>query len=149
MANIADLIEGFILQKLAGQDDAIIIFRRNELAESIDCAPSQISYVLNTRFTVERGFIVESRRGLGGFVRIARVPLKHYQECLGEKTAVAEKITIEQALGLLNKLRQRQLMTEREYHLMEFFIPRLFEQVDPASRFEVLQDLLAFWQEHL
>ncbi|MCQ2361553.1 MAG: CtsR family transcriptional regulator [Acidaminococcaceae bacterium] len=70
MKNIADNIENFILNELMQEAEALV--QRNELAETLNCAPSQISYVISTRFTPERGFVVESRRGSGGFVRIVR-----------------------------------------------------------------------------
>ena len=67
MRNLADAIENFIIgELLRDQEDALLV-QRNELAERLSCAPSQISYVLSTRFTPERGFLVESRRGSGGF----------------------------------------------------------------------------------
>ena len=73
MRNLADAIENFIIgELLRDQEDALLV-QRNELAERLRCAPSQISYVLSTRFTPERGFLVESRRGSGGFVRIVRM----------------------------------------------------------------------------
>ena len=63
--NKADTIEEYILQRLKQNADKQIELKRTALADEISCAPSQISYVLSTRFTTERGFIVESRRGLG------------------------------------------------------------------------------------
>ena len=69
MGNLADYIDKFILLRLSGQQDNSIVVNRNDLAQELDCAPSQISYVVNTRFTGTRGFIVESRRGSGGFIR--------------------------------------------------------------------------------
>ena len=62
MSNIADLIESYILRQLAAQEDGHVELRRTEIADKISCAPSQISYVLSTRFTPARGFRVESRR---------------------------------------------------------------------------------------
>ena len=69
MASISDIIEKFILDNL-GESDEIDI-SRNELANFFSCAPSQINYVLETRFTVDRGFVKESKRGGGGFVIIS------------------------------------------------------------------------------
>lgn len=71
MALLADRIEKLILDKLFEEEN--LILRRNELAEELDCAPSQISYVLSTRFSNDKGFNVESRRGLGGFIRITKI----------------------------------------------------------------------------
>lgn len=68
---IADIIEEMILQQLAMTES--ILISRNQLAQELACAPSQISYVLQSRFSEERGFICQSRRGSGGFVRIGRL----------------------------------------------------------------------------
>ncbi len=75
MGNLADAIEKFILLRLSGRQDNTVVVNRNDLAQEMACAPSQISYVVNTRFTVTRGFVVESRRGSGGFIRIVRTPI--------------------------------------------------------------------------
>ncbi len=61
--NKADIVENYILKQLADQSDGFVELSRSELADKISCAPSQISYVLSTRFTHDRGYIVESRRG--------------------------------------------------------------------------------------
>ncbi|MGN1094626.1 MAG: CtsR family transcriptional regulator [Candidatus Neoclostridium sp.] len=71
MANLSDLIEAFLLQTL-GEDDELRI-SRNELANYFSVAPSQINYVLATRFTPDRGYTVESRRGGGGGVTVVRI----------------------------------------------------------------------------
>ena len=72
MSVVADKIEKFILNKLREEQENLIL-KRNELADELDCAPSQISYVLSTRFSNERGFDVESRRGLGGYILIRKL----------------------------------------------------------------------------
>lgn len=63
MRNLADAIENFIIRQLLEDREDAVLVQRNELADKLSCAPSQISYVLSTRFTPERGFMVESRRG--------------------------------------------------------------------------------------
>ena len=65
MDKVADFIESWIIGRLRSAGNNVVIVRRNELAEELECAPSQVSYVLSTRFTVERGYLVESRRGSG------------------------------------------------------------------------------------
>ena len=74
MSKISDIIEAFILEQL--EDTEFINLSRNELASFFNCAPSQINYVLSTRFTIPRGFIVESHRGGGGYIRLARVNMQ-------------------------------------------------------------------------
>lgn len=69
--NLSNIIEAMISDMLEERDE--IEFQRNVMAQSLGCVPSQINYVLSSRFTPERGFIVESRRGGGGFIKIARI----------------------------------------------------------------------------
>jgi len=72
MARLSDIIEDFI-KKLMEEMDGVIEIQRNELANYFNCVPSQINYVIDTRFTSERGYYVESRRGGGGHIKIKRV----------------------------------------------------------------------------
>lgn len=69
---LSDSIESFI-KTLLDQDEKEVELKRNELAEYFSCAPSQINYVLATRFTPEAGYVIESQRGGGGYIRIVRV----------------------------------------------------------------------------
>ena len=71
MATISDVIENFILSTLGQNND--LNLSRNELADYFNCAPSQINYVLTTRFKLNRGFIIQSQRGGGGYIRIVRI----------------------------------------------------------------------------
>ena len=81
MKNMADAIESFIVGQLLAASKNTVMVQRNELADRLSCAPSQISYVLSTRFTPEKGYLVESRRGSGGFIRIVRIlPVEEQQE---------------------------------------------------------------------
>lgn len=66
MGNLADRIEEYLKQILEKTTEGYIVLQRSELAGEFECVPSQINYVLDTRFTVERGYLVESRRGGGG-----------------------------------------------------------------------------------
>ena len=74
MRNIADAIEQFIISELFANEQDRVDVKRSQLAEKLSCAPSQITYTLTTRFTPERGYEVESKRGNGGFIRIIRLP---------------------------------------------------------------------------
>lgn len=74
MARLSDIIEIFIKQMMEEMDGSIEI-QRNELANKFNCVPSQINYVIDTRFSTERGYYVESKRGGGGHIKIRRVNL--------------------------------------------------------------------------
>lgn len=115
MKNLADIIESFIMSELLhGEEDNTILVQRNELAERLSCAPSQISYVLSTRFTPERGFIVESRRGSGGFVRIVRMEPKEQQLAKEKVEPTSEE--------LVEHLESKSLVTLREAALLKYML---------------------------
>lgn len=111
MKNLADAIEEFIIRELLQDSEDSLLVQRNELAERLSCAPSQISYVLSTRFTPERGYMVESRRGSGGFVRIVRVVPQ--QEKPKRELGAAE---------LVQHLAAQRLITQRERKLLEYML---------------------------
>ncbi|NBK77091.1 CtsR family transcriptional regulator [bacterium D16-76] len=71
---ISDSVANYILQ-LLNETNGIAEIQRNELASFLGCVPSQINYVLTSRFTPEQGYLVESRRGGGGYIRITRLQL--------------------------------------------------------------------------
>lgn len=117
MQNISDIIEQFILDQL--QDDEELNLSRNELASFFNCAPSQINYVLSTRFTNPKGFIVESRRGGGGYIKLTRVNLEKddYLERLICDT-IQDEIDFNLASQLIEGLKNRDLITERESNII-------------------------------
>ena len=141
MDKVADFIERWILKKLISDDDNVIVLRRNELAEELECAPSQISYVLSTRFTIDRGYLVESRRGSGGYVRIARVPV---QAIVFEDAArqIGPDTPVEALSQTLRRLKKHGLLTEREASLISQFYDMMHDRVGPDDRTRILRRLL-------
>ncbi len=130
MRNLADAIENFIIQEFMHDRDDALLVKRSDLAEKLSCAPSQISYVLSTRFTPERGFIVESRRGSGGFVRIVRVVPK--EEVIPEKEPTA--------LELVQHLAQKRMITAREQRLLKFILEII--DADEEQKKSILQQAI-------
>jgi transcriptional regulator CtsR len=126
MSNIADLIEAYILRQLAAQQDGTVELRRTDIADKISCAPSQISYVLSTRFTPAKGFNVESRRGLGGYIRIVQVPDSNmvYQDMLSKIDTDTPLVTVQ---SMVHYLMQHELVTTREAALIMQFVTGLYE----------------------
>ena len=102
----------------ASQERQVEIIR-SELAAFFDCVPSQINYVLTTRFTPARGFLVESQRGSGGHVRIRRIYIAE-ENTLREflLTELPSELTADQARHLCERLLSEQLISEREAGLM-------------------------------
>ena len=133
MSNIADLIEEYILRQLATQQDGKVELRRTDIADEISCAPSQISYVLNTRFTQDKGFVVESRRGLGGFIRIVQVPMQNlvYQDMLSK---IQEDTEYPMVQSMVRYLLQHQLITNREAAVVMQVVTTAYEKMEPTER---------------
>ena len=123
MAQLSDSIEQFIKELM--NEDAHIELRRNELAHHFGCAPSQINYVLATRFSVDHGYIIESRRGGGGYVRIVRMQARNQQgllEMLLER--VGNSVNEETANAIITNLEERKLATKGEAQLMRAAVSR-------------------------
>ena len=87
---ITDKIEAFILELMKQDAGDWLTIQRNELADIFGCVPSQINYVISTRFSPERGYVVESRRGGGGCVRIKHIPSTGGGEDLSTDEALVE-----------------------------------------------------------
>ena len=124
MAQLSDSIEHFIKELM--DEDTQIELRRNELAQHFGCAPSQINYVLATRFSVDHGYIIESRRGGGGFVRIVRIQTGGSGENLLQSLLrrVGNSIDEDSACAIIIHLLDRKLITPREATLMRAAISK-------------------------
>lgn len=119
MSNISDLIEKYLKDLLEQSKQDQIEIQRNELAGKFDCVPSQINYVLTTRFNLERGFMVESRRGGGGYVRIVRLPLDKKTDLVTEiNQLIGNQISQRMAEGIILRLVEEKLINTREGRLM-------------------------------
>ena len=143
MSNIADLIEAYILRQLAARQDGKVELRRTDIADEISCAPSQISYVLSTRFTQDKGFVVESRRGLGGFIRIVQVPVKNmvYQDMLER---IDKDTELPMVQSMVHYLLKHQKITHRLAALMMQVAGSVFQSPNctDEERVHLLKSLL-------
>lgn len=119
MARISDTIENFIKDMISEEEREILI-QRNELADKFSCAPSQINYVLTTRFTYEKGYVIESKRGGGGCIVIKKVTYDDKEERLNLiNNSIGESITYSNSLSILNHLRETENVTSREYEIIK------------------------------
>lgn len=119
MSSLSDKIEKY-LRNLIKQYEGEVEIKRNRLADDFNCAPSQINYVLDTRFTVERGFIIESRRGGGGYVRIIKVKLNSKNEAMKNIIKQLEgPLQPKEAKGIIKRLYENNIIRQRDRVLLE------------------------------
>ena len=115
---LSDSIEQFIKTMLT-QDEYDVELKRNELAEYFGCAPSQINYVLSTRFTPDHGYIIESRRGGGRCIRIFRMRQDtSAQLSYMRNQRIGDSIDALTASHLIQQLQERKAVTPGEAALM-------------------------------
>ncbi|KJR47836.1 Transcriptional regulator CtsR [Desulfosporosinus sp. I2] len=123
MGNLADRIEEYLKRVLEQTSEGYIILQRSELAGVFACVPSQINYVLDTRFTVERGYLVESRRGGGGYLRIVRLGLGiegEYQQVI--RQLIGEQLSRARSSALVDRLLDEEIITTREAAIIKSII---------------------------
>ena len=145
---LSDAIEQFIKTMLT-QEAPEVELKRNELAEYFNCAPSQINYVLATRVTPDHGYIIESRRGGGGYIRIFRMAQDTSEQLiylLHER--VGDSIDALAASHLVQQLRESELVTDGEAAMMNaalspqaLSLPLSAEMKD-ALRARILKNML-------
>ena len=110
---LADQIAKMIEEMLEASGGALEL-QRNEMAGRLGCVPSQISYVITSRFTPERGYIIESRRGGGGCIRIVRKQMHRDEYLMHFFCAIGEQIEENEAKAYLRNLLDQELITPRE-----------------------------------
>ncbi|MGI6512979.1 MAG: CtsR family transcriptional regulator [Syntrophomonadaceae bacterium] len=143
MRSLSDRIEKYLKVLIERSENEEVEIQRIELAETFRCAPSQITYVLATRFTASEGFITESKRGGGGFIKIRKFPL--------DENSVKTGISETQAENTLQDLKNSGFLTGREAFLLREILGR--EVLDPASdesdyvRFKILHKVMKLIKE--
>ncbi|SEK82536.1 transcriptional regulator CtsR [Alkalibacterium pelagium] len=114
---MTDIIEAYLKKVLQQQEQVEI--RRSEIAQLFDCVPSQINYVINTRFTIQKGYLVESKRGGGGYIRIIKVQVLDDLDMLNTMIEIiGDSITEKDAKSVVQKLYEDDIITKREAKLM-------------------------------
>lgn len=120
MTSISDIIEQFIKDMLKDTPDGTVDLRRNEMADFFKCAPSQINYVLSTRFTLDRGYYIESRRGGGGYIRIRRLNIDkddYIVHLLNNR--IGKSVGEPQGHAIIDDMVEQKLITQREGEIMK------------------------------
>ena len=116
---ISDVIAAYINRELDNAASGEARFRRNELAEELGCVPSQINYVITSRFTPEQGFIVDSRRGGGGYIQIRRVRyLRDAQALMHTINAIGSTLSMSAGCAILDNLSCRGVINAETARVM-------------------------------
>ena len=119
-SNLTKIIEDYLDQLLEENDEGCVSLRRKDLAERFGCVPSQINYVLRSRFAPENGFLVESQRGGHGYIRVIQLSFKNCDEEVTHLSdLVGSAITEQEARRLLVNLQNRELISPRERLIIE------------------------------
>ncbi|AIS53227.1 transcriptional regulator CtsR [Thermoanaerobacter kivui] len=121
MARLSDLIENFIKDLMEEAGKHYIEIQRNELANVFNCAPSQINYVLETRFTIDRGYIIESKRGGGGYIKIYKTSISNnWIDKIIEN--IGDSLSESKARYYIDALLDHNMITRREAALMKAIV---------------------------
>lgn len=119
MAGLSNSIERFLKDLLEDAEDGIVEIGRNDLASQFNCAPSQINYVLTTRFTPYKGYYIESRRGGSGYIKITKLTFSEVgfiDELINE--VIGKGITKDKANSIVSGLYEEKVLTKREGQLI-------------------------------
>ena len=106
-----------MIEEMLNEANGTLNLQRNEMASRLGCVPSQISYVISSRFTPERGYVIESHRGGGGCIRILRKQMGRDEYLMHFFCAIGDSIEEAEAVAYLRNLAGNDIVTEREFCL--------------------------------
>lgn len=143
MRNISDIIEHYLKEVLEMSDKSLVEIKRSEIADKFECVPSQINYVINTRFTIEKGYVVESKRGGGGFIRIMKVQTHDHAHLIDQLLSLIQsRIPQNSAEDLILRLVEEDVINKREAKIMLSVIDRSVLYLELPYRDELRARLL-------
>lgn len=114
---MSDIVAKYILEML-DESDGNAEIQRNELASNLGCVPSQINYVITSRFTPEQGYIVESRRGGGGYIRITRINTSKSTAIMHIVNSIGKRLDKVSAEIMINNMLSRSIINEETARLL-------------------------------
>ncbi|MFS0784176.1 CtsR family transcriptional regulator [Bacillus sp. 1P06AnD] len=138
MKNISDIIENYLKSVLNQSEKDIVMIKRSEIADKFQCVPSQINYVINTRFTTEKGYVVESKRGGGGYIRITKVHLYDHAHVIDQLLdLIDQKLPQQIAENMIYRLVEEEIISRREAKIMLSVIDRSVIMIELPHRDEL------------
>lgn len=135
---MSDIIANMI-EEMLSENEGSLELKRNDLAGKIGCVPSQINYVITSRFTPERGYMIESRRGGGGYVRITKVAMTRDQYLMHFFHAIGDSLDMRSAAAFIDSLRAKDAITVREENII---LAALNMAIDPVHRAEMMRRII-------
>ena len=135
---ISDMIAEFIRGDLEDAD-GVLELQRNDLAQRFHCVPSQINYVMSTRFSPEHGYIVESRRGGGGYIRITRVRVDRPTLLMHFINSIGPEIDTRSALAIVRNLYETEAISQETARLLQIVLSDTALRSVPRSTRDVLR----------
>jgi transcriptional regulator CtsR len=140
---LSDLISQEILAMIDNSEENIAEIQRNDFAERIGCVPSQINYVLSSRFTPEHGFMIESRRGGGGYIKITRIKLSESAAIMHIINSINSSIDLSTARIIIENCIHSNLISAQAANLISAALSgNVFRTIPPESRGTVRAALL-------
>ena len=138
--NLSDIIENYIMEEMRKQEE--VELKRSEIAQKFNCVPSQINYVISTRFIPELGYYVESRRGGGGYIKICKINLdksEHISELLSKIGSTMSQSVVN---VYLRELLRYNIIDDRNAQLISAALSdKSLNQVDKLKRDSVRADI--------
>jgi len=136
------MIEG-IINEMLKENEGLIEFKRNEIAVRFGCVPSQINYVITSRFTPEKGYIVESRRGGGGFIKIKQIRFDKTSYIMHFINAVGDAMDYNTTKVFLSNLYNHDIISQREMEmLLNITSDNILKSVTPPSARDSLRSAI-------
>lgn len=135
---ISDMIAEFIRGELEDAD-GVLELQRNDLAQRFHCVPSQINYVMSTRFSPEHGYIVESRRGGGGYIRITRVRVDRPTLLMHFINSIGPEIDTRSALAIVRNLYETEAIPQETARLLQIVLSDTALRSVPRSTRDTLR----------
>ncbi|MFB5192168.1 CtsR family transcriptional regulator [Alicyclobacillus fastidiosus] len=132
--NISDIIEQYLKRILEESDLGVVEIQRSELAELFNCVPSQINYVISTRFTTDHGYVVESKRGGGGYIRIREIKLDPEHTLLQLLRNWPKELSQSTSEALVDRLLRESWLTRREAAVIQNMLRREVVNVELPLR---------------
>ncbi len=124
-----------MIEEMLAEEGGCLELKRNDLAEKVGCVPSQINYVITSRFTPEKGYVIESRRGGGGYVRITKKELGKDKLLMHLFFAVGSSVDVGSASAYISNMYGEGMITERERAIMNAALAALPEDTQRADVF--------------